>query len=516
MSRKFLKNSRGMTLIEILTVISIIGVLASIGNVSFEEVKRLGRDVRRTSDMKQLQTALELYFASHNSYPGDGVPGPGGVVLGAGGATALDDTQGWTKEGEGIVFLRIPIGNPGPNGASYVYRSMDAMGNDCDKNCSFYEVRFTTEGKLGDLPPGEHSMTMLGIVRPEGVQSLVSLGTKAIVSEGMIIVGRQTLEAVRDLEEKTKVVLDNPQVEKAGTVVAPASLALPLAGAAAAAGAFALPQYLIAFFTQPLLLLFRRKKKNWGVVYNSLTKLPIDLAVVRLINWNANKIAASSVTDKEGRFYFIAPPGTYKIETQKQNLSFPSVLLSGLSSDSRYNDLYFGGPIDIRPQEVPHPNIPMDPEEGAFDPQKVSRRNKLRSLQYAFSVSGPVFAAAAFVVNPHIVSGSVLALHVFLFMFFRRLIGISRIKSFGVVYDEITRTPISRAILRFYALPYHKLVETKISDSNGRYSFLVGPGEFYLTVEREGYGKTQTDPVKIENPKGAVINASIPLRKVSQ
>ena len=85
-------------------------------------------------------------------------------------------------------------------------------------------------------------------------------------------------------------------------------------------------------------------------------------------------------------------------------------------------------------------------------------------------------------------------------------------KSFGSVHDQDSKQPVSGAILRFYALPYNKLVETKISDSSGRYSFLVGPGEFYLTVEKKGYIKTESSPIKIADPSGTSINASLPMK----
>jgi prepilin-type N-terminal cleavage/methylation domain-containing protein len=66
-----MKNKRfGFTLIEILIVIAIIAVLASAVLIGLGPVQRQGRDARRISDLRQVQNALELYFAKCGYYPG--------------------------------------------------------------------------------------------------------------------------------------------------------------------------------------------------------------------------------------------------------------------------------------------------------------------------------------------------------------------------------------------------------------------------------------------------------------
>jgi prepilin-type N-terminal cleavage/methylation domain-containing protein len=59
---------RGFTLIELLVVIAIIGVLSSIVISSLNQAKNKANDVRRKMDLKQIQTALELYYSSCNTY----------------------------------------------------------------------------------------------------------------------------------------------------------------------------------------------------------------------------------------------------------------------------------------------------------------------------------------------------------------------------------------------------------------------------------------------------------------
>lgn len=64
------KLQLGFTLMELLIVIAIIGILISLGVVSYSSAQKAGRDSRRRSDMKAIQNAWEQYYADNSgSYP---------------------------------------------------------------------------------------------------------------------------------------------------------------------------------------------------------------------------------------------------------------------------------------------------------------------------------------------------------------------------------------------------------------------------------------------------------------
>lgn len=67
-----MNKSRGFTLIELLVVIAIIGLLASVVMASLNSARGKALDAKRASEMKSIQTALELYYMANNSYPNPG------------------------------------------------------------------------------------------------------------------------------------------------------------------------------------------------------------------------------------------------------------------------------------------------------------------------------------------------------------------------------------------------------------------------------------------------------------
>lgn len=73
-------TSKGFTLIELLVVISIISLLSSVIFAGLSGARVKSRDARRSSDIKQIQNALELYRNTNGSYPSS--VGCGGGVIG--------------------------------------------------------------------------------------------------------------------------------------------------------------------------------------------------------------------------------------------------------------------------------------------------------------------------------------------------------------------------------------------------------------------------------------------------
>jgi len=66
---------KGFTLIELLVVIAIIGVLSTLAVIALGSARSKARDSKRLADIKQISTALELYYSENNTYPEIITPG---------------------------------------------------------------------------------------------------------------------------------------------------------------------------------------------------------------------------------------------------------------------------------------------------------------------------------------------------------------------------------------------------------------------------------------------------------
>ena len=117
-----LKNTRGFTLIELLVVIAIIGILSSVVLASLNSARQKSRDARRIADVKQLQTALELYYDTNTPYP---------VAL-----SDLDPT----------FIPNVPVD---PQGAAYSYQAISSNG--ADAVCEGYHLMTTLEQATNSL-----------------------------------------------------------------------------------------------------------------------------------------------------------------------------------------------------------------------------------------------------------------------------------------------------------------------------------------------------------------------------
>ncbi|OJI07838.1 hypothetical protein BK004_00105 [bacterium CG10_46_32] len=157
---KYKQKNTGFTLIELLVVISIIGILSTLAVVSLNNARVKARDAKRVSDIKQLQTALELYGSDANGYPAGS-----DLTLGIGGGVVLSKS-GFEATASGTIYMGKVPANPTPGGIDYKYSSFTSSttGTACGTApCPWYQVLFSLEESTGSLPAGAH------IADPNGI-----------------------------------------------------------------------------------------------------------------------------------------------------------------------------------------------------------------------------------------------------------------------------------------------------------------------------------------------------------
>ncbi len=165
------KPKKAFTLIELLVVIAIIGVLATISIIALSNARAKSRDAKRAGDMKQIQTALELFFNDNNRYPT-----PEEFALGSIFSTS---TYGTSTYMQIIPSAPTPVDgncNSGQNTFSY---NQTEDGNS-------YTISFCLGNTTGTLTAGPKCLTPAGIMDVDcsggGTQNVVKFGLTIAVS----------------------------------------------------------------------------------------------------------------------------------------------------------------------------------------------------------------------------------------------------------------------------------------------------------------------------------------------
>lgn len=235
-------------------------------------------------------------------------------------------------------------------------------------------------------------------------------------------------------------------------------------------------------FTQPLFLLARRKRSSTGTIFNSLTRQPVDLSIVRLIDKQKDTVVKSMVTGHAGAYFFLPPPGEYRVEVDKQGFAFPSEFLVGESK----KELYFGESIAVKTKEqVVDKHVPVDPHEETFSRRSFLFAKWKRRVVIVIAALGPIVSFASIFFDFSYFTAAIFALHIIVLALFIRLHRKRDVK-YGIVYDA-QKHAVSGATVSLFNKQYDKLIGYYMSDMFGRYFFPAAIGSFTVKVEKTGF-----------------------------
>lgn len=123
---------RGFTLIELLVVISIIGILSSFLLANFVGVRQRARDGVRKADLRQIQSALELYRSDQAIYPTGSLPSCGSPLQDASTPPVVYMQKIPCDPSSGAVYTYSDSGG----GTSYSIVACLENGNDAQKDAA--------------------------------------------------------------------------------------------------------------------------------------------------------------------------------------------------------------------------------------------------------------------------------------------------------------------------------------------------------------------------------------------
>ncbi|HNX11142.1 MAG TPA: FISUMP domain-containing protein [bacterium] len=138
-------RSKAFTLVELLVVIAIIGLLASISIIALNSARAKARDAKRVADVKQISTAIELFFNTEGRYP-----------------TEAEYEAGTIATGSTVFLARIPS-PPLPNDGDCLAGTSTYYGYRVKPDGSGFSVGYCLGSRVSDLPAGDHTDSEVAI-----------------------------------------------------------------------------------------------------------------------------------------------------------------------------------------------------------------------------------------------------------------------------------------------------------------------------------------------------------------
>lgn len=298
---------------------------------------------------------------------------------------------------------------------------------------------------------------------------------------------------------------DNPALNTVASVTANVSTGLALVSLAPAGAALVtivttnLIQG-ISLFNLSWVGLFgrRRRRKEWGIVLNGLTHLPLGGVFVELYD-SAGQLVSKVLTDKSGKFAFIVErPDSYRLRINNP-LYRPYVSEALAIRDAR--------------QEVLKTTITLDPirEIVAGRIRRVAVFVRilefLALLNWPLLIVGSVSAVAVLYNAPTVWRFVIVSVYLLLWVI--KLQEVHSRRVFGTIQDAADNSLQPNAVVQLTREDVNgsQVVRSTITDSRGRFLFVAQPSVYQVVAAKAGYRPKET------TVEGEAIDVDIKLER---
>ncbi len=239
-----------------------------------------------------------------------------------------------------------------------------------------------------------------------------------------------------------------------------------------------LPSLIYSLWVNLLLFLGIRKRSTpWGRAMNSVTNEPIPLATITLHDQaRYGRVAARVLTDKNGRFGFLANPGTYSLWVKKPGFIYPSRLLT---------KAYHGTAFPLGPEGMIILDLFCDPTSTYS-----GWRTGLTQMSYwvamfriPFLVLGTLIGLIFFIKFTSFINGIILFIYMFAWLreLHQRQFNRHTLQILGP-----TGEPVPFATLRVIDQATQSITMTRTTDANGEVYILVPRGDYTFSITNPG------------------------------
>ncbi len=234
----------------------------------------------------------------------------------------------------------------------------------------------------------------------------------------------------------------------------------------------------------------RKKRRPWGVIYNSFDKRPLAGAVVKIIEVNSGNVRETRVTDNQGRFGFLVEKGKYELTVAKPGFVFPSrkIVLNKNKSDGYFSNVYLGGPFLFK-ENFLSMNIPLDMQKKPSTSTKyfvlfLRFARFFERFRFPLLIFGTLFSFFNLYLFRSILD--LIFVLIYILLWFFEIIERRKIKPYGEVQDEDGEF-LDLVVVRFFRQDSDKLVATTITNKEGKFFVLLPRGNYFLTASRGDY-----------------------------
>ncbi len=395
----------------------------------------------------------------------------------------------WYKQNriEDVVFLRYSDG-------SWVrvnYSSKTDAGD-----YLYYKVHSNALGEywaiIGVLPNNSNVVSDDIIIKNKTkLQQINQSG----INSFQVVSNNQKIGKFIENSKKVVVTLKEPAKVKGASVASATTATLSIAALIALLNG---PANFLIVFKQLILAivgLFSTKKKlRGGIVYDVNTGKPIPLVRVDIIDKKTDKVKTTKFTNKEGRYYFLAPKGEYIVEAKKPQYKIVDIsdihfVKALLHKEDIFKEVKLSEPGVIKK------NIALLREDKKIYSQNAVIEILKSSIEYIariLFVFGLVFNIWVCYVNPNFLNFSVLGVYILVILFRWMFVGREK---YGKVVDESGK-PEAFATINVFEYNSNKLVGRAVTDTKGRYYMTLDKGKYLLEI-KTGDGITIKKIIKV-------------------
>ncbi len=271
------------------------------------------------------------------------------------------------------------------------------------------------------------------------------------------------------------------------------------ASATAALSLSQLLQFLSSFRFSFLGLIRLQKRRPWGRVVYKDKGTPAQGVTVQVYESRFKKLKDTQVTDQNGRFGALVIPGSYYIKLSKSGFETSQSEVVTISSyDQALNmELTITSAHDVSAHSLRTTMLWL----------KV--RHLLDAINPYILAAGTLVSLLSALITPSRLNLGLLVLYIVLDVL-KIYFAVHLIRPFGRVLDA-SQKPLGLSVVRIFENTKQILLATKVTDEEGRFSFLLAPGSYYVTCIKTGFGPYTSKPLTIG--ADSVVNFDINLTR---